>query len=207
MPVIIRAAINRHEQARAAAALGAAFAEDPLLAKMVPGDDRARRLSTLFDAQLRASDPAWLRVDIALDGDTVVGAALWHTPQHPRRYQRLAGLRQLPRAARAARWSGITRLLTTRNDFAEHRPLIQHWYLEDIGVPPGRQGGGLGRGLLDRGLARVDADAQIAYLEATTDSARRLYERAGFEVRGRISGYAPVRPYAMVRPARPATAG
>jgi GNAT superfamily N-acetyltransferase len=48
------------------------------------------------------------------------------------------------------------------------------------------QGAGLGGALRAPILARCDRDGVPAYLEATSDRNRALYERHGFRVRGAI---------------------
>ncbi|HEV2363456.1 MAG TPA: N-acetyltransferase [Caulobacteraceae bacterium] len=64
------------------------------------------------------------------------------------------------------------------------RPKEPHWYLPLIGVDPAHQGRGLGSALLASGLARVDAEGAIAYLESSNEKNIPLYERFGFEVVG-----------------------
>jgi ribosomal protein S18 acetylase RimI-like enzyme len=59
-----------------------------------------------------------------------------------------------------------------------------HEYLWMIGVAPGRQGEGLGSALIGAVLDRCDSDGVPAYLEASSDRSRKLYERLGFELLG-----------------------
>jgi len=82
------------------------------------------------------------------------------------------------RAAR--RWAAASRALGRA-----HRVGF-HWYLAILGVEPARQGRGLGRALLERFLAAVDAAGEAAYLE--TDRAENVpfYTGAGFRVRERV---------------------
>jgi ribosomal protein S18 acetylase RimI-like enzyme len=53
-------------------------------------------------------------------------------------------------------------------------------------VDPAYRGRGLGSALLAHGLAVADQDGLPAYLEATSEDNRRLYERHGFTVIGKI---------------------
>jgi ribosomal protein S18 acetylase RimI-like enzyme len=63
----------------------------------------------------------------------------------------------------------------------QHHPIgVRHAYLQFIAVTPARQRGGIGRALIEHKLAQLDKTKVPAYLEATTDSSRRLYERLGF---------------------------
>lgn len=64
----------------------------------------------------------------------------------------------------------------------EHKPEDPHWYLFFIGVVPDRQGQGIGSTLLRDVLDECDRDAIPAYLEATCEQNKRLYERHGFAV-------------------------
>src|SRR4029450_1711868 len=54
------------------------------------------------------------------------------------------------------------------------------------GPLPDRQGRGIGSTLIKTVLARCDDEHIPAYLEATADRNRRLYERLGVETRARI---------------------
>jgi ribosomal protein S18 acetylase RimI-like enzyme len=63
-----------------------------------------------------------------------------------------------------------------------NHPHDPHWYLGFLGVRPELQGCGLGSALLLTTLTDVDDAGEPAYLEATSPTNRRLYERHGFEV-------------------------
>jgi len=58
----------------------------------------------------------------------------------------------------------------------------RHWYLPLIGVDPPRQGKGLGGRLMERALARADADRVPCYLENTKERNLPFYQKSGFEV-------------------------
>lgn len=85
---------------------------------------------------------------------------------------------------------------------AQFHPQTPHWYLAMLGVDPVRQGRGLGSALLEAGLARVDAEGALAYLESSNPKNVPLYERFGFEVIGLVQpeDFPPLIP--MLRPAR-----
>lgn len=59
-----------------------------------------------------------------------------------------------------------------------------HEYLWMIGVTPGRQGEGLGTALIGSVLDRCDREGLPAYLEASSERSRLLYERLGFAPAG-----------------------
>lgn len=73
----------------------------------------------------------------------------------------------------------------TINDFlgqmGEHHPTEPHWYLPLIGVDTVHQGKGYGSALLRHALQNCDHDKLPAYLEATSEGSRRLYQRHGFD--------------------------
>ena len=84
----------------------------------------------------------------------------------------------------------------------EMHPSEAHWYLPLMGVDPVRQGQGLGSALLSDAAAMADEARIGCYLEATSASNRRLYERHGFVVTGEIQhGSSPVM-YGMWREPR-----
>ncbi|MFD8964502.1 GNAT family N-acetyltransferase [Streptomyces sp. NPDC059568] len=59
-----------------------------------------------------------------------------------------------------------------------------HEYLMMIAVSPEHQGRGLGRALIEPVLERCDRDGVAAYLEASSERSRGLYERLGFAFMG-----------------------
>lgn len=61
-----------------------------------------------------------------------------------------------------------------------------HAYLQAIAVAADRQSRGVGSALLAPVLAQCDRDGLPAYLEASSDRSRGLYERHGFTVLDRI---------------------
>ena len=76
--------------------------------------------------------------------------------------------------------------LTIYGLLGRHHPTEPHFYLAFAGTLPDHQGRGIGSTLIKRVLDRCD-DAHIpAYLEASADRNRQLYERLGFETQARI---------------------
>jgi GNAT superfamily N-acetyltransferase len=65
---------------------------------------------------------------------------------------------------------------------AHHPHDADHQYLLAIGTRPGWQSGGVGSRMLRAVLSTCDDHGMPAYLEATTERSKRLYERHGFEV-------------------------
>lgn len=64
----------------------------------------------------------------------------------------------------------------------EVHPTAPNRFLWFLGTRPEVQGTGRGSALLRDMLARCDVEGRAAYLDATSEHNRRLYERHGFEV-------------------------
>ncbi len=75
--ILVRAATTP-ELTAAASALADAFADDPSFG-FIPADQRARRVRAYMS---EAVTHGWL-VEVALDGDRVLGAGLWEPPDRP----------------------------------------------------------------------------------------------------------------------------
>ena len=73
------------------------------------------------------------------------------------------------------------------NVLEENHPKDAHFYLPFLGVRRARQGQGIGSALLRAVLDRCDAQGIPAYLEATSEENRRLYERHGFVATGELT--------------------
>jgi GNAT superfamily N-acetyltransferase len=93
-------------------------------------------------------------------------------------------------------------LLAVYAAFDRAAPDAPCWYLPFVGVDPLHLGKGIGRALMEYGVAMCDRDGTPAYLEATRASTVPYYERLGFVVRDTIAvgGHPPVT--TMLRPPR-----
>lgn len=65
---------------------------------------------------------------------------------------------------------------------ATHDPVEPSWQLDTIAVEPELQGRGIGRALIEAGLARVRADGARASLSTGTQANVAIYGRCGFRV-------------------------
>jgi ribosomal protein S18 acetylase RimI-like enzyme len=159
-------------------ALASAFYDDPFWRWLLRRDGRR-------EAQLRRSFAGFIRLLYLPRGecyvtDPVVATACWLPPatwhvslgQQARLTPTMVGAigRELPR------------LLRTLAVIEKNHPDDLHWYLPFIGVAAGSQGQGLGSTLLRHQLRRCDAERLPAYLEASSERNRVLYERHDFEV-------------------------
>jgi GNAT superfamily N-acetyltransferase len=153
---------------RLSSVLTAAFWDDPVFRWAMPGDLRRRAaLPEVFDTFVDAFVPLGATFTTA----TGAGASLWAPPGAA---PDLDGLGELADAW--PRFVEVAELLESTH------PHEDCWYLNLLAVEPSAQGRGIGSALLGAVLERADADGVPAYLEATSESNRRLYERHGFEV-------------------------
>jgi GNAT superfamily N-acetyltransferase len=187
--VVVDIAAAAHEQrsvhkggpedvASMAAALGAAFEDDPAAAWVVPDD--ARRKQLLTEAFALFLERIWLEQDECYTTEKGVGAAVWELPDQWK-LGLVDQLKLLPRLAMTyRRWT--PRLGRTLTALESDHPAESHYYLPFVGVVPEWQGRGLGAALLKPVLDRCDSEGMPAYLEASSPRNRTLYERQGFAV-------------------------
>jgi GNAT superfamily N-acetyltransferase len=160
-----------------AAALGRAFAADPVASYIFPeADSREARLRRFFSLQLRHNYLPRGEVYTVNGGSA---AALW-MPPNPNDASVgdvLAHLRLLPLLA--SRFFATRRLSLM---LAAHHPRGRHYYLGTIGTEPAYQGHGVGSALLAPVLARCDTTQVPAYLECSRPENVAFYVRHGFAV-------------------------
>ena len=157
-----------------AATLAEAFQSDPVLSWCYPDAvDRARILPKGFGVLLEAAMPHG-GVETALEG---VAASVWVPPAAELDEERvMSGLG-------AASEQYADRVFTLMGLLDEHHPTErEHQYLFILGTRDTWQSRGLGTALLRSVLSGCDRDGVPAYLEATSERNRSLYERHGFEV-------------------------
>jgi GNAT superfamily N-acetyltransferase len=170
--------------------LTAAFVDDPVFTWLVP--DRSQReplLPLIFDAfaeafarhdQTHVTGPGGEvtgKVTGKVTGE-VTGVALWAppgvAPVHPDDEAGFGG--------RLAELAGphLERFGTCMELFEAAHPAEPAWFLQFLAVDPAHQGHGHGSALLRTVLDGADRAGEAAYLEATSDRNRALYERHGF---------------------------
>jgi ribosomal protein S18 acetylase RimI-like enzyme len=164
-----------------ARALAQAFFDDPHAVWTFPADDR--RLARLDAGFATGLEKLFLAQDHCYTTAGIAGAAIWMRPGQAR-IGMLQQLRLTPSILRAYGRDIVpmARLMMLLDSMHPHER--EHWYLPFVGVVPEWQGRGIGAALLQPVLERCDAEGMPAYLEATTDRNRALYERSGFEVTG-----------------------
>lgn len=170
---------------RAVAALGEAFAQDPLMIYLF-GESRdgvragvVEFFSILLEARIALDMPAL----VTSQAGEIVGAAMGYDTSRPawpasitqeweQFVDRIPGL-----AGRLAAYETICDTYQPRDD---------HYYLGVIGVHPSLQGKGAGKVMLDYFCAQSRADPQSrgVYLDTANPDSHAFYQRNGFEICG-----------------------
>jgi GNAT superfamily N-acetyltransferase len=173
----VRPAESADDHEAAAEALALAFADDPCLAHLLPGEaSRAERLLGYFSTEIESQVPDHREVWVTDDGSA---AAVWAPP----------GRWRIPIGHTLGEMPAMTRIFGRRIPLAlrsllrleaHHPKSPDHWYLHYLGVEPRRQGRGLGGAMLAPVLERCDREGVPAFLEASSDRNLILYERHGF---------------------------
>jgi ribosomal protein S18 acetylase RimI-like enzyme len=164
------------EEPALSAALARAFFGDPVFRWALPDDERrSRQLPPFFSLFV---ETLFRYHEIYTDED-LSSAALWVPPEEKptpedaeqefgERMEEIAGV-------------DIERLFQVSKVIEEHHPPGSYYFLQFMGVDPERQGQGIGSALLRLVLERSDRQQQWAYLDATSERNKQLYERHGFE--------------------------
>ena len=162
--------------------LASAFRDDPIFGWCMPD---AHQRDQHLGAWFRVVVDALLEHEETYCTDDASGAALWVPPDvaplTEEQGARLGAVTADMGETELGRMAALTDLMEARHP---HDP---HLYLWFAGVHATRQGQGWGGRLLASRLARADEDAVPAYLEATSERNRALYQRHGFEVVGELT--------------------
>lgn len=165
-----------------ATVLADAFSDDPIMGWVVPDTERRRtalpRLFDLLSATFFEHDETYITEDRT-------GAALWTPPG----VMPVSPEDEETFGARIGEVLGddAQRAFVILELMEQHHPDEPSFYLGFVGVRRDAQGRGIGSELLSSVLDRPDVATTPAYLEATSERNRRLYERHGFEVIGEIA--------------------
>jgi GNAT superfamily N-acetyltransferase len=195
------------QYAEAAAMLGRAFVNDPLLRAIVPAtaDEaaRAQRIGELFDVALRLhrrdGQPI---VGAMVDGRVAAAAVIEHVGKLPSSVATVwQGLPALPALVRAVGFSGVARAISVIDTLARNRPLTPHLYLNILGVEPSMQRRHYGVAILDylRDQAISRGDFAGVYLETATEANVSYYSHVGYRVLDEIYPLG-VRVWRMLQP-------
>lgn len=169
----------------AVAALGDAFADDPLMAYLfrgAPGGVRAG-VTAFFSILLRARLALAMPAFVLRHAGGVAGAAMGYDTRRPTWPSALMDeWRRLEIAV-----PGLAARLAAYDAVCEtHQPVEAHYYLGVIGVRPSLQGKGAGKAMLDAfcALSSADPRSQGVYLDTANPASLQFYYGNGFDLRG-----------------------
>jgi hypothetical protein len=115
----------------------------------------------------------------------------WSRPRCGRHPGRSRSPARTPRswAGRSKSWPDPTRPASWGSTSCSTitTPHGSYWYLQFLGVAPAWQGQGIGSALMTPVLERCDREGVRAYLDATSERNKRLYERHGFVAQDRFA--------------------
>ncbi|HEV7987992.1 MAG TPA: GNAT family N-acetyltransferase [Candidatus Binataceae bacterium] len=177
--------------ADAAAVLGRAFVNDPLVNALAPEPrepvERARCLAGLFAVVLKLQRRDGQPVFGVFDAGRLIAAAVVEGTMHASAGAAVAsGLLNLPAMVRAVGWAGVQRSIKLLDTLTRNHPPRPHLYLNILGVEPSFQGRHCGIAILNhlRELVEARSDLDGVYLETATEANVAYYTRNGFEVIG-----------------------
>lgn len=159
-----------------ATVFGRAFVDEPMMRwPLGASGDLVERFTRCFAYCLEAALPlGWV-----WEAEQAQGAAIWIPPgeseaceHHPWSQTRILALADDGGRRYDAFWDWVAR----------HDPPEPSWQLDSIAVAPELQGRGIGRALIEAGLARARADRTGAFLSTGTAANVTIYGRCGFRV-------------------------
>ncbi|GAA4552657.1 GNAT family N-acetyltransferase [Amycolatopsis samaneae] len=163
--------------------LAAAFSDYAWTRHTISADDHVRRVRDLQRLFVERIGLPHGRVWVANGPADVVAAAVWTTPESTgagAAFADLAGLMPALAGDRAFAATSAEKALTP------HRPTEPVWFLATVGVHPAHQGKGLGRAIVEPGLAAADAAGVPAFLETSEAGNVAFYRKLGFEVTAEV---------------------
>jgi len=170
---------------RAIAALGDAFAQDPLMLYLFHESPEGARAGAMgfFSMLLRARIALDMPAYVLTQGDDVLGAVMGYDTSRP---EWPAALADEMRRFEAEVPGFAARLDAYAKICEAHQPGEDHYYLGVIGVHSSLQGNGAGKAMLDAFCApsRADPKSHGVYLETASPGSLQFYYKNGFELRG-----------------------
>lgn len=167
------------DQARASAlapVFGRAFVHEPMMCwPMGSSGDRAARFARCFRSFLEVALP----LGVVWEAGQAHGVAVWIGPAQRKAWE-LDPWDQPQILAEAQ--DGGCRYQAFWEWVATREPTEPSWQLDTIAVAPELQGCGIGRALIEAGLARARADGTSTFLSTGTPRNVAVYSRCGFRV-------------------------
>jgi GNAT superfamily N-acetyltransferase len=166
----------------AAQVLARAFVTNPLHVAAF-GPDILRRNEQFFLTGLSVMKGTKL---VAVDGDRIVGVIHW-VEAPGCQFSGGEKLRMMPQLLTGLGARCAVKLLSWLSTWSADDPTAAHVHLGPIGVDPDAQGRGVGRRLMERYCAALDASGKAGYLETDRPENVSFYQRFEFETVREIS--------------------
>ena len=174
IPTIVKSSAADLEQVKAVLTLG--FSSDALLRWVFPD---ASSYLKCFDVWMGEYSKIAFENNIVYSEEDLFGSSLWHPPGVEFDNSVLESTFEYIPADR------IEVVIKFFEEFEKYHP-DDAWYLPFIAVDPSQQRKGIGSFLLKEALKLIDEKGDRAYLEASNESNKALYERHGFVEIGRV---------------------
>ena len=174
IPNIVKASSKDLERVKGVLKLG--FASDALIRWVYPD---ASSYLKCFDIWMEEFSKIAFENNIVYSEENFYGSSLWHPPGVEFDDSvLLPTFEYVP----TDRIEVVTKFF---GEFKKYHP-EDAWYLPFIAVDPSQQRKGIGSFLLKEALQMIDANSDRAYLEASNEQNKALYERHGFVEIGRV---------------------
>ena len=174
IPTIVKSPAADLEPVKAVLKLG--FSSDALLRWVFPD---ASSYLKCFDIWMGEYSKIAFENNIVYSEENLFGSSLWHPPRVEFDNSVLESTFEYIPADR------IEVVIKFFEEFEKYHP-DDAWYLPFIAVDPSQQRKGIGSFLLKEALKMIDEKGDRAYLEASNESNKALYERHGFVEIGRV---------------------
>ncbi len=188
----------------AAAILGRAFQNDPLMAYAI--SDAAERARMLPEFYIRMLRFGVLAGEVYTTAGAMEAVALWLPPgvQWTRERVQAAGLHELSSVIGADAIARFREVVGLEAQARERDMTEPYWYLLLLGVEPALQGRGLGGELIAPMLERARREGVPCYVETENPRNVAFYRRHGFEliIDGQAAGATGVRFWTFRQPAK-----
>ena len=196
-----------NQDAEAAAVLGRAFVDDPLIKAILPpikdAAERARRMGQMFAVALASQRSSGQPLVGVLQEGRVGAAAIIEQVGRPPSIASMVlhGFALVPALVRIGGLAGMRRAVAALDVLSRNRPAAPHIYLNVLGVEPALQRRHFGIALLDwlRDQTALRPDLVGVYLETATEANVSYYSHVGYRVTGEIYPLG-VRMWQMLQP-------
>jgi GNAT superfamily N-acetyltransferase len=174
IPKILKASTSDLERVKGVLKLG--FASDALIRWVFP--DASSYLNS-FDKWMEEFSRIAFENNIVYSEENFYGSSLWHPPGI------FFDSTVLEPTFATIPQDRIETAVRFFEEFEKYHP-EDAWYLSFIAVDPAQQRKGIGSFLLKEALQMIDQKGERAYLEASNEQNKALYERHGFVEIGRV---------------------